>query len=125
MSEPTNESATPTFEGALTQLQQIVHDLEEGDLGLEPSLARFEEGIRLLRSCYQILEQAEQKIEILTGQDSAGNPVTAPFDATATFAGTDKPAKKPGRRRTSTKTDSPAAEPSPSEIEGREEDSLF
>ncbi len=122
MPEPMNDSA-PSFEGALSQLQQIVHDLEEGELGLEPSLARFEEGIKLLRNCYLILEQAEQKIEILTGQDAAGNQLTSPFDATATFEGTEKPAKKPGRRRTAAKGD--AAEPAPTEAEVREEERLF
>lgn len=125
MPEPTNDSTAPSFEGALSQLQQIVHDLEEGELGLEPSLARFEQGIRLLRNCYQILEQAEQKIEILTGQDAAGNPVTAAFDAAATFEGTEKPAKKPGRRRAATKTEAAAAEPATVEDAAREEDSLF
>lgn len=125
MPEPTNDEYALSFEGALTQLQEIVHDLEEGDLGLEPSLARFEEGIRLLRNCYQILEQAEQKIEILTGQDAAGNPTTVPFDATATFESAEKPAKKPGRRRSAAKGDRAAVEPPPSEGEGRQEDSLF
>jgi exodeoxyribonuclease VII small subunit len=115
MSESKHDEVPLTFEAALAQLQGVVHDLEEGTLGLEPSLARFEEGIRLLRNCYQILDRAEQKIEILTGQDAAGNPVTAPFDATATFAGEDKPAKKPGRRRSAKEpgeSSSPAADSS-------------
>src|SRR5689334_16309995 len=104
MPEP-NADTPQTFEGSLSQLQQIVHDLEDGQLGLELSLSRFEEGIRILRSCFRILEQAEQRIEILTGQDAAGNPLTAPFDATATFEGGEKqPAKKPGRRRAATKS---------------------
>jgi exodeoxyribonuclease VII small subunit len=126
MPESTTESAPVSFESALTQLQEIVSDLEEGDLGLEPSLARFEEGIRLLRSCYQILEQAEQKIEILTGQDAAGNPVAVPFDATATFEGAEKPAaRKPGRRRTATKDEAAPGEPTTSQDTGRDEVSLF
>jgi exodeoxyribonuclease VII small subunit len=124
MSEPMNDSA-PSFEGALAQLQQIVHDLEEGDLGLEPSLVRFEEGIKLLRNCYLILEHAEQKIEILTGQDAAGHPTTAPFDATATFEGAEKPAKKPGRRRTAPQGETSATDSSPIESEVREEERLF
>ena len=125
MPELNTESAPVSFESALTQLQEIVSDLEEGDLGLEPSLARFEEGIRLLRSCYQILEQAEQKIEILTGQDAAGNPVAVPFDATATFESAEKPAaRKPGRRRTATKTDGANDPAAPLEA-GRDEVSLF
>jgi exodeoxyribonuclease VII small subunit len=120
------EGGPQTFEGALTQLQQIVHQLEEGDLGLESSLARFEEGIGLLRSCYQILERAEQKIEILTGQDAAGNPLTEPFDATATFEGGDKPAKKPGRRKGAAKSGSAAPDVDASnESAGRPEGGLF
>ena len=103
MSEQPDASAPQSFEGSLAQLQQIVRDLEEGQLGLEVSLSRFEEGIGLLRSCFRILEQAEQRIEILTGQDAAGNPVTAPFDSTATFEGGERPAKKPGRRRGASK----------------------
>ena len=119
------DAAPQSFEGSLAELQQIVNDLEEGHLGLEASLARFEDGIRLLRSCYRILEQAEQKIEILTGADALGNPVTEPFDASATFEGAEKPVKKPGRRRGGVKTEmraSPAAEPEPPT---REEGGLF
>jgi exodeoxyribonuclease VII small subunit len=99
MPELPDDAAPQSFEGSLAQLQQIVHDLEEGQLGLEVSLSRFEEGIRLLRSCYRILEQAEHRIEILTGQDSDGNPITAPFDSTATFEAGEEPAKTPERRR--------------------------
>lgn len=88
-----------TFESALTQLQSIVRELEEGTSGLEESLARFEQGVRLLRNCYQILEQAEQKIELLVNADAAGQLVTAPFDATATAPTAEKRQKKPGRRR--------------------------
>jgi exodeoxyribonuclease VII small subunit len=99
MTQPPTDEMPPNFEGSLAQLQQIVNDLEEGSLGLETSLARFEEGIRLLRSCYKILEAAEQKIEILAGLNDAGDPVTEPFDASATFEGGEKPRRKPGRRR--------------------------
>ena len=125
MPDQPTDTVPQSFEGSLAELQQIVHDLEEGNLGLEPSLSRFEEGIRLLRSCYRILEQAEQKIEILTGADASGNPVTESFDAAATFEGAEKPAKKPGRRRGGTKTESPnsnAVEPDPAT---REEGGLF
>jgi exodeoxyribonuclease VII small subunit len=126
MPESPDNDVPQSFEGSLAQLQQIVDDLEEGQLGLEVSLTRFEEGIRLLRSCYHILEQAEQRIEILTGQDAAGNPVTAPFDSTATFEGGERPAKKPGRRRAGAKSESPAGEapPAPAD-EGRDEERLF
>ncbi len=126
MPEPPAETEHLSFEGSLAELQQIVHDLEEGDLGLEASLARFEEGIRLLRSCYRILEEAEQKIEILTGTDAAGNPVTEPFDASATFEGAEIPAKKPGRRRGASRSDAAAREPpASSDADERDTGGLF
>ena len=74
----------PSFEQALTELQHIVDDLEAGQIGLDESMQRFEQGIALLRNCYGTLEKAEQKIEILTGTDEAGRPLTEPFDATST-----------------------------------------
>ena len=97
----------PSFETALTELQQIVRELEDGSLGLEESMQRFETGIRLLRGCHAILEQAEQKIEILTGFDREGFPVTRPFDATATFEQNEPSA---GRRKSKKGA---AAEPKP------------
>lgn len=106
MPDPVPDQSPQNFEGSLALLQQIVHALEDGSLGLESSLARFEEGIRLLRTCHQILEQAEQKIEILTGLDAAGNPRLETFDATATFDGSDARSTKPGRRRAAANNDS-------------------
>jgi exodeoxyribonuclease VII small subunit len=82
--QPADNAPEPSFEDALSELQRIAGELEAGSLGLEESLARFEQGIALLRKCNAILERAEQKIEILTGRDPAGNPTVAPFDATAT-----------------------------------------
>src|SRR6266436_2014830 len=112
MTQPPTDETPPTFEGSLAQLQQIVNDLEEGNLGLETSLLLFEDGIRLLRSCYKILEAAEQKIEILTGVDDAGTLVTEAFDASATFEGGEKPARKAGRRRGAAKGESTASDSS-------------
>jgi exodeoxyribonuclease VII small subunit len=109
MTQPPTDETPPTFEGSLAQLQQIVNDLEDGNLGLESSLLRFEEGIRLLRSCYKILEVAEQKIEILTGVDEAGTPLTEVFDASATLEVSEKAVRKPGRRRSAAKEEPKAA----------------
>jgi len=91
-----SSETAPKFEEALQELQQIVADLEEGAIGLEESMQRFEQGVALLRVCYQALEQAEQKIEILTGLDADGNPVATAFDGSAT-ADTTAPAA--GRRK--------------------------
>ncbi len=79
----------PSFEEAMTDLQQIVTDLEDNSLGLEASLAQFERGIGLLRKCHTFLEQAEQKIEILVSFKANGDATTAPFDATPTAGNSD------------------------------------
>ena len=54
------------FEKSMTELQEIVLQLEKGELSLEESLEQFEKGITLARRCQEILNQAEQKIEILS-----------------------------------------------------------
>ncbi len=72
-------SDPPSFEDSLASLEAIVHDLEEGELGLAESMARYEQGIKHLRQCHELLEQAERKIELLTGIDAEGNPQVVPF----------------------------------------------
>ena len=89
------ESDAPSFEGAIVELQNIVAQLEDGSLPLEESMEQFERGISLLRNCYQVLEKAEQRIEVLTSVAEDGTVETDAFDASATF---DSPAttSKPG-----------------------------
>jgi exodeoxyribonuclease VII small subunit len=82
---------TPTFEQALADLERIVHELEDGKIGLEESLARYEQGVALLKRCYGQLRQVEQRIVELTGQDQNGNPLTKPFSHSASV----DPARKP------------------------------
>jgi exodeoxyribonuclease VII small subunit len=60
-------------------LEQIVHQLESGDLPLEKSLELFEQGIRLSRECQDRLSQAERRIEVLM-RDNQGRTVAAPFE---------------------------------------------
>ena len=67
-----------TFETSLEALEQIVRQLEDGDLPLEKSLELFEQGIRLSRECQERLSQAERRIEILL-RDNQGRPVAAAF----------------------------------------------
>ncbi len=69
-----------TFEEALVELEKIVHDLEDGDTGLEQALQRYEQGVGLLRRCYDQLRKVEQRILELTGTDEAGNPALKPFE---------------------------------------------
>ena len=87
-----------SFEDALKRLEEIMHLLEEGDLGLNESLERYEEGVKLLRQSFELLERAERRIELLSGVDAEGNPVTQPFDDTATFD-QEEPGKRRSRRR--------------------------
>lgn len=68
------------FEDALEQLEDIVHDLEEGQIGLTEAMKRYEQGVKLLRRCYGMLERAERKIELLTGTDDEDAAETDPFD---------------------------------------------
>ena len=86
--EAPSSEPTPSFEEAMTDLQQIVADLEDNSLGLEASLVQFERGIGLLRKCHAFLEQAEQKIEILVNFKANGEVTTEPFDAAPTAGST-------------------------------------
>ena len=67
------------FEVALKQLEQIVEQLEAGDLPLERSLALFEQGVRLSRDCQRRLDEAERRVEILL-KDEGGGYSPSPFE---------------------------------------------
>ena len=75
-----NETKSKSFESSLEALEQIVRQLEEGDLPLEKSLELFEQGIRLSRECQERLGQAERRIEILL-RDNQGRPTVSDFAA--------------------------------------------
>lgn len=68
-----------TFETSLAKLEDIVTQLEEGDLSLEDSLELFENGVKLSRECQERLNQAERRIEVLL-KDRNGNPTLQPID---------------------------------------------
>ena len=74
--------AEKKFESALARLEEIVSQLEQGDLPLEQSLRLFEEGVKLARLCAVRLEEAERKVEQLL-KDKAGKLVKAPFEEEA------------------------------------------
>ena len=69
-----------SFEAALAQLEQIVQKLEDGRIGLDEALKRYEEGVKCLKHCHLMLQQAERKIAILRGVDDAGTALTDPLD---------------------------------------------
>ena len=71
--------AEKKFEAALSRLEEIVSELESGELGLEQSLKLFEEGVKLARVCNARLEDAERKVEILL-KDKNGKVTGKPFE---------------------------------------------
>jgi exodeoxyribonuclease VII small subunit len=65
--DPNQETATPeadetSFETNLEQLEEIVSQLEQGDLPLEEALALYERGVNAYRNCHEKLEEAETKV---------------------------------------------------------------
>ena len=68
-----------SFESSLESLEEIVQQLEGGDLPLEKSLELFEQGIKLSRQCQERLSQAERRIEVLL-RDNQGRPVVSAFE---------------------------------------------
>ncbi len=78
-----------TFETYLAQVEAAVKALEGGKLQLEESIEKYETGIKALRQCYSILEQAEKKIQLLV-KEKDGALSLKDFDA----GGEEKPAKK-------------------------------
>lgn len=105
--EPSPNDEPLRFEEALANLEAIVAELEDGRLGLSESLARYESGVKLLRRCHGLLEQAERKIELLSGLDPSGKPLTEPFDSEASLDA----AQSEGLTRKRRKAASPKTEP--------------
>lgn len=70
--------AKKTFEHSMKQLEQIVLELESGDLPLEQALKKFQEGMELSKFCSQKLDETERKITQLM-QNSTGDIVEKPF----------------------------------------------
>lgn len=82
MARKTPEKDPPSpvagFEHSLEELEQLVERMETGELSLEESLATYERGVGLYRSCHQALEQAELRVRLLSDpQDPAS---AEPFD---------------------------------------------
>jgi exodeoxyribonuclease VII small subunit len=63
-----------TFESCLEELEQVVKELETGDLPLERSIELFEKGVGLSESCRKQVEDAETRIETLTRKDGKLQP---------------------------------------------------
>ena len=69
MSEKATTSS-PSFEQSINELESIVNEMEQGDLPLHEALQKFERGIELSRLSQKALVEAEQKVRILTEQNT-------------------------------------------------------
>lgn len=67
------------FEEAMRRLDEIVRAMESGEIGVEESIAQYEEAMRLAAHCRQILDQAEQRIQQIQ-LDAAGRPQLSPYE---------------------------------------------
>ena len=90
-----DEASELGFEAALEQLEGIVHRLEEGEIGLNEALEQYEKGVKLLRQCYDLLEKAERRIELLSGVDAEGKPVTTPMKDPSPSLDENAPGRRP------------------------------
>jgi len=101
--QPTVEE--PTFEQALEELESIVRRLEQGGGALEAALTDYATAIGLLKNCNQRLEGAERRVELLSGVDAQGNPITRPVEESAASL-LEKQQSRSGRRAAMTGSNS-------------------
>ena len=79
-SDAASGEGTPLdFEQSMKRLETIVEELEAGELSLEDSIARYEEGIKLSRRLTQVLDASEKRIERLVEKEGQG-PATEPME---------------------------------------------
>ena len=84
MAKKKSKSKSASFESSLEELKSIVAQLEDGNLSLDESLAKYEMGVKHLHECYKALQSAQRKIEVLVELDEDGKLKTLPFEDEAT-----------------------------------------
>ena len=99
------KTAAVSFEKALERLEAIVERLESEELGLDASLALFEEGIGLSRICQEKLSEVEKRVEIVM-KEGRGGYATASFEESAAAGGSaDEEADEEGHAEDETDDD--------------------
>jgi len=73
----TRKKSTTLFEDSIEELEQLVEQMEQGDISLEESLKSFERGVKLTSTCQKALQDAEHKVQILLEKN--GNKTLEPF----------------------------------------------
>lgn len=94
---PTPDAEPVRFEQALTELERILRDLEDGTTSLDDALARYERGVGLLRLCYGQLKDAEQRVRLLAGVADDGGPDLQPFEHVASIDSARAAVRRGGR----------------------------
>lgn len=79
MSEASERQGEETYDAIVARLERVVGELESGQLGLEQSIERFAEGIRLARDASRKLDEAERRVEVLV-RGASGEDETAPLE---------------------------------------------
>lgn len=69
MLRPLMSDKQPTFEEALKSLEQITEEIERAEIGLEESIVKYEQGMKLVKRCRAMLDKAEQRIQKLSATD--------------------------------------------------------
>ncbi|MDR3332002.1 MAG: exodeoxyribonuclease VII small subunit [Synergistaceae bacterium] len=64
-----------SFSGDMERLQEIVGEFESNDIGMEESLALFEEGVKLIKSCREYLDGAKRRVTMLSGDQETGSGI--------------------------------------------------
>jgi len=78
MTQAPKPGKSESFEKNLERLDSIVHQLDDADLPLEKALQLYEEGMKLSEVCHHQLEEAEERVEVLT-RKAGGKTVAEPF----------------------------------------------
>ena len=76
------EVAEQRFEHLLGEIEQLIADLEGGDLTLDQSVAKYEKAVKALKRCYEMLQKAEKRVEKLV-KSADGSLSTKPFEPEA------------------------------------------
>jgi exodeoxyribonuclease VII small subunit len=100
----------PAFETALAELEEIVRQLEAGEKSLNESLKLYERGVAALRSCHQLLDQAEQRIRKLVA-GPGGEPLVQEVKLSPTRAPEAEEAADAGEAAVSEAGGAPARKP--------------
>ncbi len=108
MSESAPESS---FEESLAELERMVRELEDGNLGLDESLRRYEQGVGLIKRCSQQLREAERRILLVTGMDENGRPILQTFQHEATAVTRAEPARRARKKADDTEGTLPGLTP--------------